>query len=206
MPLSLEAILRAIELNGAAVEDNLRAFHWGRRAAHDPAGVEALLGGGEPGARTPLSRQQPRRTDRAAATTWRLSGCEAYARRYLALVERVRAPNAKSRRGGDTALTDSRRAQLPQAARLQGRIRGRAPVRRARLPEALAASFEGDYRLNFHITLPWSRGAGPGAEPKKIRFGPWLLPAMKLLARFKFLRGTASTPSAASPNACRSAN
>ena len=38
------------------------------------------------------------------------------------------------------------------------------------------------------------RGAKPGDEPKKIRFGPWLLPAMKLLARFKFLRGTAFNP------------
>ena len=60
--------------------------------------------------------------------------------------------------------------------------------------ESLAASFEGDYRVNFHMTLPWSRGARPGEEPKKIRFGPWLLPAMKLLARFKFLRGTAFNP------------
>ena len=60
--------------------------------------------------------------------------------------------------------------------------------------KALAANFEGDYRLNFHITLPWSRGATPGAEPKKLRFGPWLLPAMKLLARLKFLRGTALNP------------
>jgi indolepyruvate ferredoxin oxidoreductase len=44
IPLSAEAILRAIELNGAAVEDNLRAFDWGRRAAHDPAAIAALLG------------------------------------------------------------------------------------------------------------------------------------------------------------------
>jgi indolepyruvate ferredoxin oxidoreductase len=60
--------------------------------------------------------------------------------------------------------------------------------------QALAANFEGDYRLNFHMTLPWSRAAGPGAEPPKQGFGPWLLPAMKLLARFRFLRGTAFNP------------
>ena len=59
---------------------------------------------------------------------------------------------------------------------------------------ALASGFEGDYWLNFHITLPWSRPASPGEEPRKIRFGPWLLPAMKVLARFKFLRGTALDP------------
>jgi indolepyruvate ferredoxin oxidoreductase len=58
----------------------------------------------------------------------------------------------------------------------------------------LSARFEGDYRLDFHITLPWSRAETPGAEPKKIRFGPWLLPAMKFMARLKFLRGTAFNP------------
>ena len=60
--------------------------------------------------------------------------------------------------------------------------------------DALEARCEGDYRLDFHITLPWSQGARPGDEPKKICFGPWLMPAMKLLAHFKFLRGTALNP------------
>ena len=35
IPLSLEAILRAIEINGAAVEMNKQAFSWGRLAAYD---------------------------------------------------------------------------------------------------------------------------------------------------------------------------
>ena len=37
IPLSLEAILRAIEINGAAIEMNKQAFSWGRLAAHDLA-------------------------------------------------------------------------------------------------------------------------------------------------------------------------
>src|SRR5262249_19186322 len=41
VPLSREAIERAIELNGAAVTMNKRAFGWGRLAAHDIARVEA---------------------------------------------------------------------------------------------------------------------------------------------------------------------
>ena len=40
LPVSLEALHRAIELNGRAVEQNRRAFAWGRLAVHAPAAVE----------------------------------------------------------------------------------------------------------------------------------------------------------------------
>ena len=42
IPLSGDAIEQAIALNGEAVNVNLAAFRYGRRAAIDPAGVEAL--------------------------------------------------------------------------------------------------------------------------------------------------------------------
>src|SRR4029434_7421701 len=41
IPLGEAAILRAIELNGAAVESNRQSFRWGRLAAVDPARVSA---------------------------------------------------------------------------------------------------------------------------------------------------------------------
>ena len=40
IPLSLEALLRAIEINGAAIEMNKQAFTWGRLAAHDMSRVK----------------------------------------------------------------------------------------------------------------------------------------------------------------------
>jgi indolepyruvate ferredoxin oxidoreductase len=42
IPLSLEAILRAIEINGAAIEMNKQAFSWGRLAAHDLARIRSV--------------------------------------------------------------------------------------------------------------------------------------------------------------------
>lgn len=45
VPVSDGAILRAIELNGAAVALNLRAFLWGRILAHRPELADAILSG-----------------------------------------------------------------------------------------------------------------------------------------------------------------
>ncbi|CAN5271846.1 indolepyruvate ferredoxin oxidoreductase family protein [soil metagenome] len=41
VPLSYESLMRAVELNGAAIEMNKTAFAWGRLAAHDPTTVGA---------------------------------------------------------------------------------------------------------------------------------------------------------------------
>src|SRR5438105_1599656 len=43
IPLGLQSLMRAIELNGVTVDRNKAAFEWGRRAAHDWAAVEKLL-------------------------------------------------------------------------------------------------------------------------------------------------------------------
>ncbi|KAF1712274.1 indolepyruvate ferredoxin oxidoreductase [Pseudoxanthomonas kalamensis DSM 18571] len=44
VPVSFDALMRAIELNGAAVEMNRRAFAWGRLAAIDPQAVQEAAG------------------------------------------------------------------------------------------------------------------------------------------------------------------
>jgi indolepyruvate ferredoxin oxidoreductase len=109
------------------------------------------------------------------------------------LVARVRAHGEKVG-AGDTALADAVARNYFKLLAYKDEYEVARLFAEPAFQKALAASFEGDYRLNFHMTLPWSRAAGPGAEPPKQGFGPWLLPAMKLLARFKFLRGTAFNP------------
>ncbi|MCE9640571.1 MAG: indolepyruvate ferredoxin oxidoreductase family protein [Betaproteobacteria bacterium] len=202
IPLSSGALLRAIELNGSTVEENRRAFSWGRRAALDPAGVEAKVSAGEtsPADRVlsaSLDEMIERRRD--FLTSYQDA---AYARRYVTLVEQVRV-NVGA--GALCVPGTPLRGQVSAFAEAVARnyfklLTYKDEYEVARLfsgpafQSALASGFEGDYWLNFHITLPWSRPARPGEEPGKIRFGPWLLPAMKVLARFKFLRGTALDP------------
>ena len=44
VPISFDAIMRAVELNGAAIEMNRRAFAWGRLAVVDPQAVQEAAG------------------------------------------------------------------------------------------------------------------------------------------------------------------
>ena len=90
VPLSAEAIERAIELNGVAVEFNRNAFRWGRRAAIDPALVEAHA---TPPSAVPASHRLSETLDQvidrriAFLTDYQDT---AYAARYAARVRRVR--------------------------------------------------------------------------------------------------------------------
>ena len=46
-------------------------------------------------------------------------------------------------------------------------------------------------RFEFHLAPPLLAKSNPATgEPRKMSFGPWMMSAFKLLARFKFLRGT----------------
>ena len=197
IPLSSAALLRAIELNGATVEENRRAFSWGRRTALDPVGVEALVTTGEnhaPAHKLSASLDEAMARRRDFLTAYQDA---AYARRYDALVEQAKQHEEKLG-AGDTAFTEAVARNYFKLLAYKDEYEVARLFVDPEFQRALTASFEGDYSLNFHITLPWSALTDPraktGDEPKKIRFGPWLMPAMKLLARFKFLRGTALNP------------
>jgi len=52
--------------------------------------------------------------------------------------------------------------------------------------------FEGDYKLVYHLSPPLLARLDPvSGEPRKMRFGAWMLPVFKALARLKCLRGSA---------------
>jgi indolepyruvate ferredoxin oxidoreductase len=59
----------------------------------------------------------------------------------------------------------------------------------------VAGMFEGDYRVNFHLAPPLLAKPDPQTgEPRKMRFGPWMMRAFALLARLRGLRGTPLDP------------
>ena len=63
VPLSHDALMRAVELNGAAIEMNKAAFNWGRMAAHDIATVKAAADGGAAPTTAPGVLEDSRRSE-----------------------------------------------------------------------------------------------------------------------------------------------
>ena len=56
----------------------------------------------------------------------------------------------------------------------------------------VAAQFEGDYKLTFNLAPPIMSDLDPvTGEARKKVFGPWMMNAFTVLAKFKGLRGTA---------------
>jgi indolepyruvate ferredoxin oxidoreductase len=187
IPLGQASLLRAIELNGVAVEANKAAFEWGRQAAHDWARVQQLL--------TPAQviTLQPRETlaSLVARRVEFLTGYQnaAYAEVYRSFVERVRA--AEEQAVGKTTLAEAVARYLfklmaykdeYEVARLHS-----APAFRARID----AMFEGDYTLHYHLAPPLLAKKNAKGELVKQPFGPAMGTAFKLLTRLKGLRGTA---------------
>ena len=191
VPLSLDALMRAIELNGVAIDDNQAAFLWGRRAAHDPAAVERLVAEAEPVLPThelskSLDETVARR--RAALTDFQDA---AYAQRYAALLERVRAAEKTVQPGGE-ALAEAVARNYFKLLAYKDEYEVARLYCDPEFERTLASTFEGDYRLRFHLAIPLFSRTDPNTGlPKKFAYGGWMRTAMKTLAKLKFLRGSA---------------
>ncbi len=190
VPVSSAALMRAVELNGVAVEENQRAFLWGRRAAFDPAGIEDIVRQREsvPPAHKhsrDLGETVSRRRDYLTAYQDR-----AYARRYADLVERARlAEHALI--PGCTALTEAIARNYFKLLAYKDEYEVARLYADAEFRHALANVFEGDFSLRFHLAIPlFSRPDPVSGEPIKRAYGAWLMPVFHLLRQFKFLRGT----------------
>ena len=128
VPLTRAALLRAIELNGVQADNNKAAFEWGRRCAHDLAGVRGSFAAAqviEFIKKPSLDEVIARRIDFLTAYQ-----NAAYAGEYKAFVDKVRAAEAPL---GSAKLSRSRRAVSVQADGLQGRVRSGPAAHRRRL-------------------------------------------------------------------------
>ena len=186
IPVSRAALMRAMELNGVQIENNKAAFEWGRRCAHDLAAVQALFK-----ARQVIEFVRKPSLDEIIATRVEfLTGYQdaAYAARYKAFVERVRAAEAPL---SSTRLSEAVARYLFKLMAYKDEYEVARLHTDKRFHEKIAAQFEGDYKLNFHLAPPATAKKNEKGELVKQKFGPWMLSAFGLLAKFKGLRGGA---------------
>ncbi|MFZ2103472.1 MAG: DUF6537 domain-containing protein, partial [Oricola sp.] len=181
VPVGLDAMLRAIELNGVAIERNKAAFAIGRLAAGDPAVLNVTEETSEPESLDTLVK---RRADF-------LTGYQnaAWARRYRTLVGKMEAA-----KGGE-ALTKAVAGSLFKLMSYKDEYEVARLHMETGFLERLKEEFEGDYTVHYHMAPPLLHtGHDRRGRPLKAEFGQWMQAPMRVLAKLKFLRGTAFDP------------
>ena len=193
LPLSAAAIERAIELNGEAVAMNKAAFHWGRHAAVAREEVERIA------APTPGTASDSGRTSESLIETLERRVAfltdyqnEDYGSRYLNECQIVNGAEV-TRATGQTQLSDAVARNLFKLMAYKDEYEVARLYTDGSFLKQVAATFDGDnLRFEFHLAPPFlARRDKTTGLPRKMSFGPWMMPLFRLLAKLKFLRGTA---------------
>src|SRR5690606_26225518 len=191
LPVTSKALYRALELYGVNVQENKRAFDWGRFAAEKPAEVERLAAA----------------TDRSPARTTTLEEAievraqfltryqdAAYAERYTQWGGRIRAAEQGVRPGSEELTDAVARSYFALLAYKDEYEVARLYTETEFLAD-IAQNFGPGAKMTFHMSPPlFARRDPDTGRPKKYELGSWMLPVLKLLARMKRLRGTRLDP------------
>ena len=184
VPVSRQALERAIEINGVAVTFNKQAFLWGRRAAHEPERVANLVEQAlkRPGA---LSINELIADREGRLTAYQNA---AYAQTYTDFVNRVRERD----RASEPALTRAVAEALYKLMAYKDEYEVARLYTDGDFQRRLRAQFSGDYKLRFHLAPPLlSRKDANTGHLIKREFPGWTIHLFTLLAKLRFLRGSA---------------
>ena len=193
IPLERASLMRAIELNGVAVDNNRSAFDWGRRAAADPTAVQRLLLPAQTIAFTP--RRKPGKESLEAMLAYRVDYLTqyqntAYAEQYRSFVERVRSAEVALNVGDALPLTEAVARYLFKLMAYKDEYEVARLHSDAAFAAKVQAQFEGDFQLRYHLAPPLFAQTNERGELQKARYGAWMGTVFKLLAGAKFLRGS----------------
>jgi indolepyruvate ferredoxin oxidoreductase len=200
VPVTFESLMRAVELNGAAVEMNKQAFGWGRLAAID---IDKVV---EAADAAPAQRSGT--ADALDDETLSLSLDEtvarrvafltdyqnaAYAKRYSDLVAEVRAAEAAKVPGKD-ALSNAVARYAFKLMAYKDEYEVARLYTSGEFEARLKEQFEDGGSLRFHLAPPLLSKKDADGHLVKSEYGPWIFSAFKVLKHLKFLRGTALDP------------
>ncbi len=197
VPVSLDALMRAIELNAAAVEMNKSAFNWGRMAAHDIETVRAAANGtscissvqADPLDDATISRSLDERIARRVDFLTAYQNA-AYAREYRALVDKVRAAE-QQKAPGFTSLTEAVARYAFKLMAYKDEYEVARLYTSGEFEKRIRETFDGNYRLHFNLAPPLFARKDAEGHLRKAEYGSWVVGAFKLLAKMRGLRGSA---------------
>ncbi|NIL92875.1 MAG: indolepyruvate ferredoxin oxidoreductase family protein [Woeseiaceae bacterium] len=180
VPVSLNSLKRAIELNGVEIEKNKQAFDWGRVAAVQPGKVAQMLDDNH-AVDEPLDDLIRRRADFLVDYQNR-----ALADRYTRLVQRVRDHDA----GNDELVEATAKSYFKLLAYKDEYEVARLHTQTGFLDD-VRKRYGNNARIRFHMAPPLlSRKKDGRGRPRKKEFGAGTITLLKLLASLRGLRGT----------------
>jgi indolepyruvate ferredoxin oxidoreductase len=190
IPLSLEALLRAIEINGAAIEMNKQAFTWGRLAAHDMSRVKSVIA-----FRSRADAPVKSLDEQIALRAEYLASYQdkAYADRYRAAVDKVRKAETAAA-PASTELTEAVAKNLFKLMAYKDEYEVARLYTDGSFAKKVSDKFDGDFKLKFYLAPPIFAQRDKSGRLMKKEYGGWMLSAFGWLAKLKFLRGTSFDP------------
>jgi indolepyruvate ferredoxin oxidoreductase len=189
LPVTLDAVHKALELNGVQVAFNLHALRLGRLWAHDAQTVRTLC----EQQRVTAVESVPRTLDELVADRARrltIYQDAAYAQRFRSAIEELRAAEQRVV-PGSAAVTEAAAQALYRLMAYKDEYEVARLHADAAFHAGISEQFDGQPRLRFHLAPPLiSRRDPRTGQLVKREFGGWILPLMKGLSRLRFLRGT----------------
>jgi indolepyruvate ferredoxin oxidoreductase len=190
LPLSAKAIEQAIEVNGVSIKMNTQAFQLGRLAAADPARLKEMMKDHDDV--VPAKTLDAMTLDEVIShrmgmlTDYQSSRL---AKRYRKLVDQVR--DAASKGGYGDALPRAVAINYAKLLAYKDEYEVARLYTDGRFERQLRDQFEGEFKFSFNLAPPiLGGGVDPLGRPKKRAFGSWMMSVFRVLAKFRFLRGT----------------
>ncbi len=189
VPLRRESLARAIELNDVQVKNNLTAFEWGRHAAQH---LDLLMQKIQPGQVVQFKKRDSLQ-DLLSNRMARLNDYQntAYAQQYQDFVRRVEMAEAPL---GKTVLSETVARHLYKLMAYKDEYEVARLHTQTGFLKRIADSFEGDFKVHYHLAPPLLSKTNSKGELIKQKYGPFMLTGFKLLAKMKGLRGTPFDP------------
>jgi len=180
VPVSLDALKRAIELNGVEIEKNKNAFDWGRVAAVNPEVAEQFC-------RSGFSRDKSLDDVIEHRASFLVDyQNQALADRYTTLVQRVHDAD-----GGSDELTEAVAKSYFKLLSYKDEYEVARLHTQTGFLESIRESYGANAKVRFHMAPPLlSRKKDGRGRPLKKEFGAGTIPLLKLLAKLRGLRGT----------------